>query len=309
MTSMEANIAAFAAQMAASNRRFIALFLDALGAQPAGPAASRTTTAGNAETTIEYDARLDTFARLLAHHAGEGGTATWPTPHLSPPLAIQSLDQLLSDEASLGAVLVSEDMTLDGIVRPPSSPTDRAEHQRLLRAGLQEQARGRGYDGDEDSLRLPVDYDDFLQVCDGVSDLDLRMESVCEIRGVGGVHGTNADEVAERIVDLDMIPFFEEWEIMAGWTLGMGQEAWCYYLLCRDQDDVVVAGEQGELGEVGGDDGEESESEWEWRIVYLSEDEPRVFGDLEDLLDWYCSWEDRIDVREAVLAALRLCAR
>lgn len=125
-------------------------------------------------------------------------------------------------------------------------------------------------DPDHAPPSLPDEYEALLKLTNGLHTLDLLKLDICEVGGVMIDHKEYFDEVP----DLEDLREYMDLEVSAGFVLGLDHESTCNYVYCRNT----------------GDDADEHEREWAWRVSFDSachDTKDPYIGDFAGFLRYY----------------------
>lgn len=280
--------------MAASNRDYLAARIAEQRGQPQAEASKVLTMS---KIWFRWGESHEGWQRIPPHADG---------PFSYPP----ELCRLESAVRSLEDIAALPHRHMDG-TEPPLDEAVRRRFMTALCAVVNEYADVTLL-GSEDTIRIPDELEQFLAFTNGVYDADFRHSGICDFSPA--LHGDGSEEAIRA--SLEPVADPDEWA-------DMGLE------FLQDELDVaagIVVDEAGQWPELWPEESENKwfsmyafcrtagaeDEPWSWRVVFyhrMQGIEYRVwsFTSIIDFLDWYSSWDSRLqdnDGLDAVMTGL-----
>lgn len=286
---MEAAVARFRSRMAASNRDYLAARIAEQRDQPLS------------EASKVYTMSRIWFRWGESHNAWQ---RTPPGPWSYPPeqYRLESSVKTLEDIAAL------PHLHMDGTV-PPLNEAVRRRFMTALSAVVNDYADVNLL-GSEDTIYIPDELEQFLALTNGVYDADFRHSGICDFSPAHGFsdasketgYGTYGMADPDDWAAMGVHFLQDELDVAAGVLVdqaGQWPELWpeqsddmwfSMYALCR------TAGAEDEP--------------WGWRVVFyhkmgVAEYRMWSFTSIVDFLDWYSSWDSRLQENDSVYDVTR----
>ncbi|KAI1847024.1 hypothetical protein JX266_006899 [Neoarthrinium moseri] len=217
------------------------------------------------------DVRLDMFAQAYwtMHHWPIQG---WGIPETTEPVTtLEGLSRILP------GLLANDIQNLQGVV--PPQPKERLD-QYIVELSDAVLARS---EGEPKPDSLPKEWEALIRLTGTIASRDLLRLQIPEIwctRDIADVVPETLQEVADFALSFD-----DEWDVTAGFVLGLDDNGYCHYIYCRNAEE----------------DASEADKTWEWRVacggITINGDTREYVGDLAGFLLFYANIiaEDEID--------------
>lgn len=215
----------------------------------------------NAPVPDDIDVRLDMFTQAY------WGMHYWPLQGWGIPETPEPVTTLEALSDVLPGLLENDTERLQGVL-PPKTKDWLDRYLEQLSDAVLDKAEG---DPKPDSL--PRDWVALLRLTDTISSRDLLNQRIPEISCTRDID----DCVPETLTEIQdfMLSFDDEWDVTAGFVMGLDHSGYCHYVYCSNAED----------------DASEAEKEWEWRVAFGGTNSDggtwEYIGDLEGFLTFY----------------------